>query len=115
MSVTENERMLFSAGWRNVARQAWQTSEDHGFHGERTFADKIALMHSELSEALEADRHGNPPSEKTPEFSHVEEELADLVIRLMDEATEREYDIPGAVMAKMRYNESRPFRHGKAY
>ena len=29
---------------------------------------KIALMHSELSEALEADRAGNPPDDKIPSF-----------------------------------------------
>ena len=41
----------------------------------RSEAELIALMHSELSEALEAARHGNPASDKIPEYSGIEEEL----------------------------------------
>lgn len=49
----------------------------------------IALMHSELSEALEAARHGNPPDDKIPEFTGLEAELGDTVIRIMDFAQKR--------------------------
>lgn len=80
--------------------------------GDRNDGEMVALYHSEISEALEGLRHGNPPSEKIPNFSSVEEELADLIIRLMDTAKKRGWDIPRAVEAKMYYNEGRAYKHG---
>lgn len=78
----------------------------------RAEAQLIALEHSELSEALEAIRAGNPESLKIAPFSQVEEELADLVIRVCDHAATEGYDLAGAVLAKMAYNRSRPRMHG---
>jgi len=70
------------------------------------------LMVTELSEAMEALRDGSPPSEKIPSFSQVEEELADAIIRILDFAGGNQLDIEGALVAKMQFNESRPYRHG---
>jgi NTP pyrophosphatase (non-canonical NTP hydrolase) len=72
----------------------------------------IALMHSELSEALEALRRGNPESRKIPGFSHVEEELADVVIRIMDYSQAKGLNLGGAIMAKAQYNTGREHKHG---
>ena len=101
--------------WRGRCGEAWEISEEHGFHDGYEIGTKLCLMHSELSEALEALRHGNPPSEKIPEFTHVEEEIADLLIRVMDEAATQKWDIAGAIDAKMAYNKGRPFKHGKKF
>ena len=72
----------------------------------------IALMHSELSEALEALRAGNPLDDKIPEFKGCEAELADVIIRILDFASGREHDVIGALFAKMRMNKGREYRHG---
>jgi NTP pyrophosphatase (non-canonical NTP hydrolase) len=70
-------------------------------------------MHSELSEALEAVRIGNPRSGKIgPDFDQFTEELADCVIRIFDECHQEGKDIGGAILAKMAYNRTRPHRHG---
>jgi NTP pyrophosphatase (non-canonical NTP hydrolase) len=73
----------------------------------------IARMHSELSEAVEAVRHGNPESEKIPGFSHLEEEFADLLIRVLDCCGFYQLNIGEAVVAKSEYNLNRPYLHGK--
>lgn len=79
---------------------------------ERNDGEILALMHSELSEALEGHRHGNGPSEHIPEFSAIEEELADVVIRVMDYSQRRGFKTADAIIAKMHFNHSRPYRHG---
>lgn len=71
----------------------------------------IALMHSELSEALEALRQGNPKSDVIPTCS-VGEELADTVIRILDYCGARGIDIDTAVRAKAAYNKMRSHKHG---
>jgi len=82
---------------------------------ERNEAELIALEHSELSEALEGMRHGNPPSEHIPDFSAVEEELADVVIRIADHSHAMGYRLGEAIVAKMEFNSGRPYKHGKMF
>ena len=74
--------------------------------------EMIALIHSELSEALEGLRHGNPMSEHIPEFTSVEEELADVVIRVLDYAGGFGLRIGEAIAAKHQFNQARPHKHG---
>jgi NTP pyrophosphatase (non-canonical NTP hydrolase) len=72
----------------------------------------IALIHSELSEAIEAARAGDPPDDKIPEYSGVEAELADVIIRIMDIAAHRGWRVGDAVEAKMEMNRGRSRMHG---
>lgn len=72
----------------------------------------LMLAVTELAEAMEAYRAGNPMSEKIDGFSKVEEELADTMIRILDMAGGMGFDIEGALRAKMAYNKTRPYRHG---
>ena len=78
----------------------------------RTVGDGLMLIVTELAEAFEGFRHGNPPSEHIPEFSAMEEELADVFIRILDEAAVQNCRLGAAVLAKMAFNASRPHMHG---
>jgi hypothetical protein len=69
------------------------------------------LMISEIGEWCDGERK-DLPSEKIPGFSNAEEEAADLQIRLMDYSGARMPRLWQAVIAKMRYNATREFRHG---
>lgn len=86
-----------------------------GFLNDRNDAELLMLMVTELAEACEGLRHGNGPSEHIPEFSCLEEELADTIIRILDMAAARNCRIGEAVIAKMKYNAGRPDKHGKKF
>lgn len=86
------------------------------------FSNKLALIHSEISEAMEGDRKGLK-DDKLPHRDMREVELADAVIRIMDLAGAYGMDIGGAIAEKMEYNaqrldhkpEHRAAAGGKAY
>lgn len=67
---------------------------------------KIALMHSELSEALEGVRKGLNDSHLT-DRSAEEVELADCIIRIFDYAGARNLDLTTAIIDKLAYNQQR--------
>jgi NTP pyrophosphatase (non-canonical NTP hydrolase) len=96
-----------------IGEDIYKIAEAKGWwEGERNDSELIALMHSELSEALEGLRHGNPPSDHIPEFTAAEEELADCIIRILDMCHARGWRIADAMAAKMEFNRSRPYKHG---
>jgi len=110
-----------SRGLNDLAQEIHDTALDHGWWVEdewREFGTMLALIHSEVSEALEADReHGkvawHKPGEK-PEG--VPSELADVIIRVLDLTAAYGIDIESAVLEKMAYNDTRAHKHGgKAY
>lgn len=107
----------------------------------RNFGEMVALSHSELSEALEAHRNGEPAvwyrHDKScvhvvlnrlydlipdrddctcvPKVEGWAAEYIDTVIRIVDTLGAAHIDADDVFQRKMAYNEGRPYRHGKAY
>ena len=88
------------AGW-------WKTNDGTPVQDNPyAFSNKLALIHSEISEAMEGDRK-NLKDDKLPHRDMREVELADAVIRIFDLAGAYEMDLGGAIAEKMEYNQSR--------
>ena len=90
----------------------------------------MLLVVSELCEAMEAERKGRKPGDYSQELTvdrlspelfaeiyrgGIEEEIADAVIRLADIAGMIGMNLAWWVRAKMDYNHSREYKHGKNY
>lgn len=106
------ERMTIN----ELVQASYQNSAAHGFWGEHNQNpyEKIALMHAELSEAVEALRAGDwyhVTMNGKPEG--VESELADTVIRIADFCGRYDIDLERVIAEKMAYNAGRPHMHGK--
>lgn len=68
---------------------------------------KLCLVHSEVSEAMEGFRK-DLMDDHLPERKMAEVEIADAIIRLLDLAGSQDFDIGGAIMEKLAYNQKRP-------
>ena len=116
MTLTPPEKR-FIAEFNQTASEAHATALEKGWwKKKRNDAETICLMHCELSEAVEglravadARRHAD---DEIPEFSAVEAELADCIIRIMDMAAGRNLRVGEAIVAKMAMNRSREKMHG---
>lgn len=106
----------------NAARGFWE--------GERPLTEVVMLTVCELAEAIEADRAGKwmnkidlikyinrpePEVFKETIKDTVEDEIADALIRLLDFAHYFNIDLDFHIKAKLDYNASRPYKHGKTY
>lgn len=108
-------------------------NEENGwFDRDRTFGEDVALLHSEVSEMLEAYREGgsDPLADQTvfeEEVGYDSEgtlrrtpakpegvgsEVADVFIRLLDVCWRYNINLAYEFDRKMEYNTSRGFRHG---
>lgn len=130
-----------------LAKEIHENAVDHGFFDhEKNIGEMLCLIHSEVSEALEADRGNkyysngvtnqrwfirgmadknygqtyNDDSYFKEQFENrvkntFEDELADVIIRVLDLCAYKDIDIDSHVKAKMRYNTMREHKHGKKY
>ena len=109
--MTLNE--LVRIAHRDAVANGW-------WEGERNFGELLALVHSEVSEALEEYRKGQRIDETRlvdkgyallkPEG--IPSELADIVIRVADICGAYDIDLEWIVLEKLSYNRSRGYRHG---
>ena len=121
-----------------MVKIAHDNAVEKGFHDKRMeVGTMIALVHSELSEALEAHRTGKflPPGMVASLLRYAdgddyamtkgqfevsckstfEDELADTVIRIADMCGLLGINLEAHIKAKMRFNAKRPKLHGKKY
>lgn len=120
-----DSEVLWDETLDRLGRYIHDWAVDKGFWAKpRNDGEMIALMHSELSEALEAIRevqpelggyHGSQPSKHVPEITALEEEMADTIIRILDFSYAKGLRIGRAVRMKMAFNEGRPHKHGKEF
>tara|TARA_Y100000817_G_scaffold307161_1_gene293285 strand:- start:1262 stop:1609 length:348 start_codon:yes stop_codon:yes gene_type:complete len=103
--MKESHNTSVSKGW-------WDDSN-------RNIGELLALVHSEVSEALEAYRITGASGlnniwlrdkDGKPEGFTIE--LADTLIRIFDISAAYELDLENALKIKMEFNKSRPYRHG---
>jgi hypothetical protein len=131
------DRTVALVHMKKVQEEIHQSAVDHGFWKDydrlRYLVDKYGveqaiprdtpelmiqlsramLMVSEISEAVEARRDKDAADDKLPQFSGFTVELADCMIRILDMAHQFRLPVLEAMFAKIDYNKSRPFMHGK--
>ena len=96
----------------DLARECHQTNQHWWHHpatGERLNRNKgelLCLIHSEISECMEAERK-NLMDDKLPHRRGAEVELVDALIRIFDYAGAYGYDLDGAIADKRAYNANR--------
>ncbi|MFK7695380.1 hypothetical protein [Paenibacillus sp. HJGM_3] len=105
-----------NSGINDLVKAAHHNAIDKGWYEEpRTFGEMVALMHCELSEAMEDYRNGHGVAETwyvSGKPCGVPTELADVVIRIFDACGYFGIDLEKAISEKMAFNATRPQRHG---
>lgn len=98
--------------------QIHELAKEKGWYdkGDRNFGEMLALVHSEISEAMECYRKGMKPNDVKINNSYKEEgvpsELSDVIIRVLDICGYYKIDIGRAIHVKHEYNRTRSYRHG---
>ena len=114
---------------KDLAKEIHNTSKNSGWweNGDRNPLEILMLITSELAEAAEEFRNNKPavyyndltgeviegvnmPANIKPEGWAVE--IADAIIRCLDYTEQQGVDIQSVIELKIKYNKTRPKRHG---
>ena len=111
-----------------LSKQIHKDNVERGFYDDpRQTGTLLMLIVSELAEALEADRKGQhvdinkitnwcePQNFKEKIKDSFEDEIADTFIRLFDLCGYMNIDIEKHIEAKLNFNKTRGYKHGKKY
>ena len=125
-----------------ISKQVYEANKLKGFDVKNeNLGQTLCLIHSEISEALEAirkDKKANMNGYNAMKWSNIDEtgtnaiqnfkdsfeycikdtfedEIADTFIRLFDLCGALDIDIDRHIELKRRYNSQRQFKHGKAF
>lgn len=111
----------------DAAERVYEVNEANGwFEEDRTVGDDLALLHSEVSEMLEAYRDTGLEDATAPPIQAGEDpavvvlqkpegfgsEAADVLVRLLDTCKRRGVDLGYEFERKLAYNATRGHRHG---
>lgn len=110
IELDEDSNVSFS----DLKAMVYRLNKSKGWYDSvRSFGEDCALLHSEVSEALEAYRDGlvSSTDEKGKPLG-VGSELADVLIRLLDTSNRYGINLMHEFSRKMEYNWTRPERHG---
>jgi len=140
----ENPKHRELIAWimQGVQDECWNTAEASGWHAdESSIVEKMALWHSEVTEAIEEVRNGHKPGQVYYSYKAGDREIAtntpsrevmkagkstqvlnkpegvaaegaDVLIRVLDDATRYGFPLVQLLLEKMLYNKTRSYRHG---
>lgn len=98
-----------------IAHTCASIADDQGLYGDFDFIKECAFIHAEVSEALEAYKHGEPMVSE--EGEGYLQEIADVLIYSLSllgkYRIDYGLDIDNIVNKKIEYNKTREYRHGR--
>lgn len=121
--TAEHMQITLNIALEWASDEVYTVNKDNGwFEEDRTVGDDIALLHSEVSEMLEAYREGGLGDLTVAEVDGIlvmnpkpegfGSEAADVLIRLLDTCRRRGVDLGFEFGRKLAFNRTRGHRHG---
>lgn len=108
MKAFSVEGISFEMVFQDLQKDTYETAKAHGFHenldNPLRVPTYLALIGTEVSEAIEAHRKG--------QMDNFPAELADIVIRTMDLAESLDINLAAEILKKAEFNANRPYKHG---
>ena len=107
--------MTIEMRFNPLVKEAYKQAFDNGFYdyglvqdNVKTILIKLLLINGEVAEATEVLR-------KDQGVERLHEELADIMIRLLDLMGYVQMDVDTYIQTKMDYNKTRPYRHKRMF